>query len=378
MEPVRVDVAGVAALATELAAAGAELAAIASATQVVLANPALVWALSRSPVETARAVARIERALLGPRGLTGVAAGYAVLAVDAAGQAADLAAAEAGAAVLRAQWGALDTAAGLLLGTGLRTADLAVVAGGGALDHWIPQGPGVVRDVPAGKPLPPAPTLTDLYGRVGELAVGEVEVAPVLGADGVVRYVVLIRGIEPSLNPTLNTPWQAVKSSRGSADSHSRAVAEALRRAGVPAGSELMLVGHSQGGITAMNVAAAGRYRVTHVVTAGSPIANKRPAARILAIENRGDLVPDLDAVDERTNPQRTVYRFEADRRLSQAAANHSLDSGYLPELSDPRFGADPGVRAYLDSAAPYLLSRPGVPRRFRLDAGPYPPPGLR
>jgi hypothetical protein len=371
---VRVDIAAVTGLATEFTSTAAELTRIAAAVQAVVVHPALGWAAPRAPVRLARAVADLERALLGSGGLAAMPAAYAALAADAGGQVAELAAAEAGGSALSGVWGAVDEGAGVLAGAALRTADLPIELWRGVLDGWIPEGPGVAREVPT-----PAPgelsTVAGLFRRIDGLAVGEVEVVPVRGLDGAIRYLMLLRGIEPSLNPTVNTPGQAVKSSHHRSDSYRRAVAEALRRAGVPSGSELMVVGHSQGGITAMNLAAAGGYRVTHVIAAGAPIANKRSAgARVLSIENRGDLVPALDGVRERAGPQRTVYRFGTDRWLSRAAEHHGLASGYLPEFAGPRFGADPGVDAYLRSAAPYLLGTPAGARRFRLESGPYLP----
>jgi len=375
---VEIDVAAVTALAAELAAAAAELARIAAATQLVAVHPAVMAAAPRAPVRVARALAHLEPAV---RGLAALPLGYTALSTDAARQAAELAAAEASDAVLAgagvlvgAPWGIADATAGALVSAGLRSADPAVLLVRGALDAWIPEGPGVVREVPAPAGTQLA-TIDDLYRRVGGLRPGEVEVTPVRGADGTVRYLVLLRGMEPSLNPTLNTPGQAVKSSRG-ADAHTRAVAAAMRRAGVPPGAELMLAGHSQGGITAMNLAAAGGYRVTHVVTAGSPIANKRAGrARVLALEHQGDLVPDLDGAEETANRWLAVHRFGGDRRISRVAAHHGLRTGYLPELATPGFAADPGVRGWLEGTAPYLAGQPGPPRRFRLDSGPYPEP---
>jgi hypothetical protein len=351
---IAVDVGGVGRLAVTLTGAVGELVRIAMSAQATAVHPALLGAAAREPARVARAVYEIERAVAGIRRL---AAGYARLAADATAQVAAL---------------QMDSAAGALAGVGLRTADLTIAAGGAVLARVIPERPGVVREVPAGDPLPAAPSLAQSYERIRYLRPGEVEVVPVLGADGVIRYLVLLRGMEPSLNRTVNTPPQAVRSSRLGADAYSRGITAALRTAGIPPGSQLMLVGHSQGGAAAMNVAAGGPYRVTHVVTAGSPIANKRPApgVRVLAVENQGDLVPDLDAAEERSNGWRTVHRFGTDRRLSQLATHHGIASGYLPELAGDRFSADPAVRAYLAGASPYLHGRPGAPLRYRLDTG--------
>jgi hypothetical protein len=386
---VRVDTDALGALAAELTATADELGRMAVAVQSVPAHPVLVWAALEHPVRIARSVALLEQSLWGPGGLTWVAAGYLELAAEVGAQLAAIEVAEAGMAVLAAGETAVgfgltvtDMAAGLALDLGLRSADPAVLAGRAALDDWIPEGPGLVADapLPVAGPLPARPTIGDLYTRLETLAPGEVELAAVTGADGVVRYVVLLRGMEPTLNPTVNTLGQAVKSSNRHVDAYSRAVSHAIARAGVPAGADLMLVGHSQGGIAAMNLAASLRgYRVSHVVTAGSPVANKALGAgtTVLRIENRGDPVPQLDGAREPARAGEAVYRFGRDMRLSRVVPNHLLGSGYLAELTAAAgpFAGDPAVRAFAASAAPFLEGTPGPPHRYRLDAGPLSPP---
>lgn len=373
-----VDVEAVAGYGKELRATADELARIAATVRHITLPPH-----PASPVRLARAAAHLDRALAGPRGLTGLAAGYAALASDARRQAAQLAASQRprpgwGPVLFGPGWAVADRAAGPVVGGGMWLAAPVILLGRAGLDAAIPEGPGVVREV-ASPPPAALGSVADLYRRIDTLAPGEVEVVPVRGADGVLRYLVLLRGIDASLNPTVNTPGQAVKSSHRRADAHSRAVLAALRRAGVPAGSPLLVAGHSQGGITALNVAAAGGYRVTHLVTAGSPIANKRaPGVRVLAVEHQGDLVPELDGVEEKSTGSREVYRFGSAGRLTRAADHHALTSGYLPELAGGRFAADPGVRAWTTGAAPYLTGVPAAPRRFRLDAGPYGPDPYR
>jgi hypothetical protein len=78
-----------------------------------------------------------------------------------------------------------------------------------------------------------------------------------------------------------------------------------MRRVGVGAQDEVMLVGHSQGGLIALDLArrsASGLvpYRVEHVVTFGTPaglnIASTLP--NVVSFENRADLVPKLEFRD--------------------------------------------------------------------------------
>ncbi|RKT02849.1 lipase (class 3) [Streptomyces sp. 3211.6] len=123
-------------------------------------------------------------------------------------------------------------------------------------------------------------------------------------ADGAERYVLLLPGTSFALLSN-STPQDLIGAFDGclrTDTTYTRAVKKLLRRAGVPAGSELMLVGHSLGGLTAMNLAAdpdvASEYRVTHVVTLGSPIDNKRPAdhtTRVVSLVNKHDVIPMLD-----------------------------------------------------------------------------------
>ncbi len=80
-------------------------------------------------------------------------------------------------------------------------------------------------------------------------------------------------------------------------------VLDALEEAGVPPGSAVTLVGFSQGGVHAVNVATDQRfskkYRLGMVVTAGSPVAQqaaKLPSeTKTLHLEHRDDPVPGFD-----------------------------------------------------------------------------------
>ncbi|WP_338702641.1 hypothetical protein V2W30_35175 [Streptomyces sp. Q6] len=123
-------------------------------------------------------------------------------------------------------------------------------------------------------------------------------------ADGATRHVLLLPGT--SFGRVSNsTPQDLVGAFDGvlrTDTTYTRAVKNLLTRAGVPAGSELLVVGHSLGGITAMNLACdldvVTTYRLTHVVTVGSPIDNKRPvdpSVQIVSLVNKHDVIPGLD-----------------------------------------------------------------------------------
>ncbi|MEU3724104.1 hypothetical protein [Streptomyces sp. NPDC031705] len=137
-------------------------------------------------------------------------------------------------------------------------------------------------------------------GRIGTR--GLLLVQEVTGPDGERRYVVQLAGMGPRFNQEGPQDLLGGIDAVGSIDTtYTRAVVRALRRL-VPSGAQIALVGHSQGGITAMNLAASrdvnALYTVTHVVAIGSPIDQKRaadPRTRVVSLVNEHDIVPSLE-----------------------------------------------------------------------------------
>ncbi|WP_327266048.1 hypothetical protein OG444_35930 [Streptomyces sp. NBC_01232] len=153
-----------------------------------------------------------------------------------------------------------------------------------------------------------ATSRNDIVSYVGDIGAlgnhGLVLLRRVACADGAVRHVLLLPGTSFGLLSN-STPQDLVGAFDGllrTDTTYTRAARKLLLRAGVPAGSELMIVGHSLGGLTAMNLAAdvevSSTYRVTHVITVGSPIDGKRPAdhtTRVISLVNKHDVIPMLD-----------------------------------------------------------------------------------
>lgn len=101
----------------------------------------------------------------------------------------------------------------------------------------------------------------------------------------------------------------------GLADTMTAGVLAAMRQADIPAGQPVTLVGHSQGGMVAMNVAArAGKeFTVGAVVTAGSPDvpAQLPPAVPVIRMEHVEDGTARLDGAPTRVTPQVTAITRE-------------------------------------------------------------------
>ncbi|MEV6551031.1 hypothetical protein AB0M57_20310, partial [Streptomyces sp. NPDC051597] len=133
---------------------------------------------------------------------------------------------------------------------------------------------------------------------------GRVLVQDVRGPDGVVRHVLQAPGMAPG-RPRNDSPQDFIGAWRNlfmSDSPYTRSILLALADYGIPKGAEVALIGHSEGGIALMNLAQNEEfcrlYRVTHVVTVGSPVDNKKPAdprTWVASITNQHDIVPVLD-----------------------------------------------------------------------------------
>lgn len=118
-----------------------------------------------------------------------------------------------------------------------------------------------------------------------------IRIQQIVGDDGVPRYIVYVPGSfgDPGnlWNPsdTHGNPmdWnQNAGALLGGETDSSQAVQAAMEAAGIPYGADVVLAGHSQGGIVTTNLAASSEfnggaqgYHVTDVVTFGSPVENK-------------------------------------------------------------------------------------------------------
>lgn len=133
--------------------------------------------------------------------------------------------------------------------------------------------------------------------------------------DAAVRITVVDKGNGPAYIVTVpgTSEWNVssgsnpmdtvgnLSSAGGNMSTASKAVQMAMQQAGIPSDAPVMLVGHSQGGMTAANLAADPEFRrnfdVTNVITYGSPIDSTRIPGDVntLALQHPFDVVPRLD-----------------------------------------------------------------------------------
>ncbi|SDG35010.1 Acetoacetate decarboxylase (ADC) [Sinosporangium album] len=132
---------------------------------------------------------------------------------------------------------------------------------------------------------------------------GRVLIQRIQGPDGVERYAVHIPGMQCGM-PRNDSPQDMVGAWRNTLMNESpytRAVAKAIEHFGVPDKAEIAVIGHSEGGAAAMNLAQEPafheRYSLTHVIAIGAPVDFKKPPPHVFVatITNQHDLIPSLD-----------------------------------------------------------------------------------
>ena len=202
----------------------------------------------------------------------------------------------------------------------------------GALDldpHWRRRALTVIPAVESQHPPAPrdlgdlARRLSALYpdagGRPGTIGVERLD-----HPDGTRSWVVEIPGTqelglgfgENPLDMGTNVRLMAARPNDGT-----ELVTEALRQAGVGANEPILLLGHSQGGMVAMSLAATAaftsRYRVAAVATLGAPVGTVSVprSIQVLNVEHVQDVIPALDGVPSPDEPNRTTVR--RDLRIS-------------------------------------------------------------
>jgi len=190
--------------------------------------------------------------------------------------------------------------------------------------------------------------LGDLIDDLGTTADGSVEngvisIQALTDADGNASYVVQLPGTDEFMSETdIRNTGSNLNLIAGDDTAYGDAVRQAMEAAGVDPSDPVMLVGHSQGGMQAAALSGDPDfdYNVTHVVTAGSPVATSGipDDVSVLSLENTGDLVPLLDGESNPDSAHHTTVQADVHSGSFGAddGQNHSLSTyGDIADAAD-------------------------------------------
>lgn len=183
---------------------------------------------------------------------------------------------------------------------------------------------------------------------------GVISIQALTDADGNSSYVVQLPGTDEFFSENdIRNMGSNLNLIAGDDTAYADAIQQAMQAAGVRPDDPVMLVGHSQGGMQAAALAGDPDfgYHVTHVVTAGSPIATSGipDDVSVVSLENTGDLVPLLDGESNPDSAHHTTVQADVHSGSFGAAdgQNHSLSTyGQIADAADA--SGDPSVAAAL------------------------------
>lgn len=193
----------------------------------------------------------------------------------------------------------------------------------------------------------PPRDIGDLYSREANVHrgadSGQVRIEEITAADGTTRYIVYVPATtdwspDPGENTTdMTTNVQAMA---GNDTVMQEMVRQAIADANIASDAEVMLVGYSQGGITAGSLAADPAFladvNVTALVTVGAPISDfpVDEGIDVLSIEHEQDLVPDLDGNENPAKDHWSTITVDYDPdQLRQAPNLKNKTDAELDEL---------------------------------------------
>jgi hypothetical protein len=392
------------ALAGRLGGVGLELAGALAGLHLAAADPGFLESALLDPVGAARVEAALFAALDGPHGIAWIAARCGLLAAALRAAAIAYVTADTVETDVREVLAALGCLGPAMVGavdSAIRAHDVSrlqmLLADDPELLEFVvrcllpilrglaaalPVLPAVVSatggDVSGVAGTPPR-TVTDLLAELAQRTTdgsGAIDVRILNFADGSRRVIVDITGMrtyDPLARHDTTGPLNAAQDMFGLPSTYEAGVLAAMRAAGVRSSDDVLLVGHSEGGMVAVNAArdavASGQYRVTHVITAGSPIAitagGLPSSVKVLAVENDGDAVPCLDGAP---NPDRSnVTTVTVRHNHGSLRDDHDLRNSYLPGARDIDASTDGSVEDYLASAADYLAATSVQTKTYRV-----------
>ena len=185
-------------------------------------------------------------------------------------------------------------------------------------------------------------------------------------ADGTNAWLVTIPGTDGKYDSPFgweqNVELMSVDERQRRAADSSRMVVEAMERACIAPDEPVALIGHSQGGIVAAQIAAdqSERFDIQHVVTAGSPVANHPIPEKtwVTSIEIDQELVAALDGAENPATDHWLTVRGSVSKAPDETTPTLNEDGSCTPSISSNVRGSSPYAAAPVrDSSGKMELS---------------------
>jgi pimeloyl-ACP methyl ester carboxylesterase len=205
-----------------------------------------------------------------------------------------------------------------------------------------------------------------LYPDNGLVEPGTVRIDRVVSTEGAVSWLVLVPGTQGDLVGEQPFDWAGNPGAMiGDMTGATAMVVQAMRMAGIRPGEDVVIAGHSQGGMVAVNAAGAvaQEYQVSGVLTLGAPVGllDAPEGTEVLSIEHVEDPTPGADnAANPVSESWTTVERTLTDS-VDPASAGvwHPGGSHDTPAYADTAglvdASDDGAVLDYLSVVAPVL-----------------------
>lgn len=179
---------------------------------------------------------------------------------------------------------------------------------------------GPVTVAPVGVPSAvPAPTgVGDLAGRIPKAVARQPQVRiEKYGTTEHPSWAVYVGGTVDWKAVATDEPWDLTANVAAVAEQNAgslQAVMQSMRAAGIEPDAPVVITGHSQGGLVATQVAAAGEFAVRAVATFGAPESRVSvpPGVATLTVEHTDDLVTALGGASLIDSKDRVTVRREA------------------------------------------------------------------
>jgi hypothetical protein len=233
------------------------------------------------------------------------------------------------------------------------------------------------------------PTMAESLRRLERLHArndGEIEVIQ-FDNNGSPTWMVLIPGTQPKSPATNPFDIQGIGEALGyDSEDVVPAVGQALREAGAAAGDPVVAVGHSQGGVHAMNLsqnkAFLSEFDLKYVLTAGAPVGDitAEPGISSLHLEHVQDWVPGTDGRMNPDTKDRVTVTLTDDVR-TPAGEDPGLGPGHDQEnyAAGAELVASSHDESLVASTAAFagVVGAGGVAKvtRFKLERAPMPRP---